>query len=266
MVSRLLRFAPPHLNHRGSHLNHRAVALIISLLAPLAWLVLGSGPANAATPSADAEGCIQSSHGVHVHFVLDFSRPKATVSGLALSGFDKSSCDGQPVKIILSGNEAGNPAADPTETLSTLDSTVDACNGTAVPDNKQALIENGSITLRGCATTDDSSLGAYADVLPLTRLTVYVAGQEVTPEVLGTEAFANGVGGSANAGTSLSGTDVSGASVLGLPLTGGPHSWLFWLGLLLFVLGLASLVFDRLRDSHAIALARVRRPEPPTDR
>jgi hypothetical protein len=213
-------------------------------------------PALAVAPTADASTCLPATQGVTVHFLLSdpaHSLPK--VAGVTLHGFDEDTCDGQPVTVTLSGNPAGNPAADATDLLSTFDSTLDPCTGAQVKD--PVVVKHGAISLHGCQSTSDASLGAYADVHDLTQLEVEVNGHQVEtgpgPKVLGTEVFANGQSGSSAGHATIKGT--SGL----LPFTGGPYSLWFWVGVLCFMFGLVSLLIDRFTETRATVLGLVSR-------
>jgi hypothetical protein len=220
------------------------------------WFSSSAIPALAATPMTDTPACVATSQGVTTHFVLAYGhRPVPGVAEVVLRGFDEGTCDGQPVIVTLSGNQAGDPAADATDLLSTYDSTVDPCSGGALTD--PVFIKNDSITLRGCQTTNDPALGAYADVHDLTLLRVEVNGHEVEtgprPKVLGTEVFANG-----ESGTSAGHAAIQGTSGL-LPFTGGLSSLWFWVGVLCFMFGLVSLLIDRFTETRAAVLGLVSR-------
>jgi hypothetical protein len=213
-------------------------------------------PALAVAPTADASTCLPATQGVTVHFLLSdpaHSLPK--VAGVTLHGFDEDTCDGQPVTVTLSGNQAGNPAAPATDVLSSFDSTVNACSGKAL--SEPVVVKDGSISLRGCQSTKDPALGAYADLHDLTLLRVEVNGHEVAtgpgPKVLGTEVFGNGASGSSAGHTAIEGT--SGL----LPFTGGPYSLWFWVGVLCFMFGLVSLLIDRFTETRATVLGLVSR-------
>ena len=242
--------------------RRRAAAAIGAATVAAAWALLGpAGTAAAATSMNAGGGCLPASRAVTVHFVLGGSgTPSPGIGGLSLTGFDPGSCDGQPVEVELAGNAAGDPTAPVTELLSTLDSSRDACTG--AKSQASAVIDGGSITLNACPTTDDPQVGAYADLHDLTRLAVRVSGQEVPSQpggvVLG------------NQGTRPRG-DGSGAEVLGeqvtrprdsasgiLPFTGGPHPIGLWLGCLLVLFGIASMVFERLADGRLALAALVR--------
>jgi hypothetical protein len=229
----------------------RLACLVLAV--PGVLLIGAAGPALGATPSLDASGCASSSQGVSVHFDLARSGATPGISGVQLSGFDAGQCDGQPVEVTLFGNQAGNTPADPSELLSTLDSSLDPCSGKSAA--APVLIHSGAVSLHGCAHVKSGSGAAFASVHDLTRLTVSVAGHQVQtrpPEVLGTEAFANGSGGSG-----MPGTVVSGPSFAGLPLTGGPHSWLFWVGVLLVLFGFGSLLVDRFKTTRAMTFGTI---------
>ena len=224
--------------------------------------VLGPAAAADAAVSTNAAGrCLPSSGAVTVHFVLGGSgAPTPGIAGVSLTGFDPGSCDGQPVTVTLSGNQAGDPNAPVTELLSTLDSKRDACTGATSED--PVLVDGGSITLSACPTTDDPQVGAYADLHDVTRLTVKVSGHVVPSQpggvVLGEQ------------GTRPRGDD-GGAEVLGeqvtrprdtasgiLPFTGGPYPIGIWVGGLLVLFGIASILLDRLADSRVAFAALVK--------
>ena len=240
-----------------------AGAAVAATLAVLAILALPAG-AEAATPVTGTPGCLPSSKGVTVHYELgQASGPEPGIAGLTLQGFDSHTCDGQPVVVTLSGNAAGDPSAGATELLSTLDSSRDACTGDKL--EQPELIDNGTITLTGCAGTDDAHRGAYASVHDLTLLTVSVSGRTVPTgsEVLGTSATRPHAGSDEPGGAQVLGIQASrpraGSGLLAF--TGGPQPLMFWGGLLLLVFGVASLVLDRLRDTRAawVGLTKERR-------
>jgi phage tail sheath protein FI len=240
---------------RRSLTGRGRVAIGIAVTAAF-WFSSSAIPALAATPTADASTCLPATQGVTVHFLLSNpARSVPEVAGVTLHGFDEDTCDGQPVTVTLSGNQAGNPAAPATDVLSSFDSTVNACSGKALTD--PVFIKNDSITLRGCQTTNDPALGAYADVHDLTLLRVEVNGHEVEtgprPKVLGTEVFANG-----ESGTSAGHAAIQGTSGL-LPFTGGLSSLWFWIGVLCFMFGLVSLLIDRFTETRAAVLGLVSR-------
>jgi len=227
--------------------------------------VLGFPAATAAaTPLAGTPGCLPSSKGVTVHYELgQASGPVPGIAGLTLQGFDPHTCDGQPVVVTLSGNAAGDPSASPTELLSTLDSSRDACSGAKL--EHPLVIDSGAITLTGCAGTGDAHRGAYASVHDVTQLTVSVDGRTVPTgsEVLGTSATRPHASDGGPGGAQVLGIQASrpraGSGLLAF--TGGPQPLMFWGGLLLLLFGVASLVLDRLRDTRAawIGLTKQRR-------
>jgi hypothetical protein len=245
----------------GSSRSRRSLAgrgrvAIGAVIVAAFWLSSSAMPALAATPTADASTCLPTTHGVTVHFLLSNpARSVPEVAGVTLHGFDEDTCDGQPVTVTLSGNQAGNPAAPATDVLSSFDSTVNACSGKAL--SEPVVVKDGSISLRGCQSTKDPALGAYADVHDLTLLRVEVNGHEVEtgprPKVLGTEVFANG-----ESGTSAGHAAIQGTSGL-LPFTGGLSSLWFWIGVLCFMFGLVSLLIDRFTETRAAVLGLVSR-------
>ena len=223
-----------------------------ALAAALLMLAAPAG-AEAVTPVTGTPGCLPSSKGVTVHYELgQASGPEPGIAGLTLQGFDSHTCDGQPVVVTLSGNSAGDPSATATDLLSTLDSSRDACTGAKLAEPK--VIDKGTITLSGCAGTDDAQRAAYASVHDLTRLTVTVDGRTVPTgsEVLGTSATRPHADKGGPGGAQVLGIQASrpraGSGLLAF--TGGPQPLMFWGGLLLLVFGLASLVLDRLRDTR----------------
>lgn len=230
---------------RKSIVGAIAMAVLGLLAIGLAWLGGGTAVASPLTGS-----CAAGSHGVAVHFEWPSLPAEPAISGVALSGFDPGSCDGQPVELTLSGNPAGNPATDPTELLSTLDSAKDPCTGSALGHPR--TIANGSITLTGCSSTQDPGKGAYASVHDITRIRVQVdghdvlapgapGGSQVSAPQGGTHSGGQGGNGSSSAGPAGAGTTVTGV----LPNTGGPFGFVLLLGIVLLVFGVVLMFTNR---------------------
>lgn len=220
--------------------------------------LLGGGSAA----MADITGqCVASSRGVAVHFLLAFdnAHPGARISGVRLSGFDQDSCDGKPAIVTLSGNQAGNRAQDPTELLSTLDSSADRCTGT--PLTEPGTVVSGSIALRGCRSVSHPDGAAFASVHDVTRLTVEVAGHQVQARpsvVLGAQAHRPGTqaGGQGGAQVASGQPGSSGSGAFGqLPNTGGPARIMLLLGIVLVIFGIALVLtaLPRRGDERAAA-------------
>jgi hypothetical protein len=235
-------------------------------------LISGGGAAFGAGHGLNGASCLSELQGVSVHFLTAVGTPpRASVTGMVVDGFSSSSCDGQPVEIILRGNTAGDPAARATDLLSTLDSSRDSCTNATLED--PLVITGGAITLHGCAATTDPHHAAYADIHDLTRLVVKVNGHEISahegPPVTGNDPAQppQGTGphdgalpgsgppatgsqaGDAPAGDPQTGAladDGAGQGGAGvLPFTGGPSEATLWLGLLLVLCGSMTLLARR---------------------
>lgn len=150
-------------------------------------LVVGavSGAILVAAPDAAAatgSGCIAATSGAQVHFLVDFAGADATISGLTITGFDSSACDGLPVTVVINGNKAGDPGQPADELLTTLDSTRDPCTNAELAP--AVTVSGGTVTLRGCSSVTDPNQAAYADLHDATQLVVTVSGA-VLPVVVG---------------------------------------------------------------------------------
>lgn len=242
------------LQGRHRRVIRNSIATVL-LSAALVVPMLGADSANAEVASGSGHGCWPSSGPVTVHFELG---AQPGVAGVVLQGFDPHTCDGQPVTVTLSGNQAGDPNAPVTELLSTLDSSRDACTGAKL--HQPAVIDGGTIELTGCASTTDPQEGAYADLHDLTQLSVAVSGQEVPSQpgtvILGEQATrprANGGSGAAQV-LGIQATRPRGGISGVLASTGGPQPLMFWGGLLILLFGVGSILLDRvtgLREAFA---------------
>lgn len=217
-------------------------------------LVSGGSAAYGVSPSAAARSCTAASDGINVHYLLkDVVAQGSVIAGISLSGFSRV-CDGKSVAVTLAGNSAGDSAAPAIDLLSTLDSRLDPCTGENAGD--PAVVTDASITIHGCASTDNPQRGAYASIQNVTRLTVKWNGQDIRLQGSGTES-GNESGGADNGGdsgnrseevsgglgvnTGSDGSGVQNAVSSGLlPFTGGPGAMTFWLGVLLVLTGLVT--------------------------
>ena len=218
--------AAPH-----RHGRRRWVALVVAVLAAAS---LGCGsPAFAGTGAMPTETICKPADGlVTVHFIQEGTAPE--IDGVQLNGFDAASCDGQPVKVLLAGNAAGDPEAPVTEVLTTLDSADSPCAHAGA--RHAAVITSGTVTLRACLDPAVNDGHGPASIHDATLLRVVVAGQLVPsrpgPSVLGTEAFADTPNARTGDGHSASAS---------LPQAGGPGADWLVAGLIAVCLGAAVL-------------------------
>ncbi len=198
--------------------------------------VLAAGSPGCSSPAFAATGatptgtiCTPADGLVTVHFIQAGTVPE--IDGVQLNGFDAATCDGQPVKVVLAGNAAGDPRAPATDVLTTLDSTDGPCAQEGA--RRAAVITSGTVTLRACLDASSVNDGhGPASIHDATLLRVVVAGQVVAsrpgPTVLGTEAFADK--------PPARPRDNHGASAA-LPHAGGPGSQWLLAGLVLTGVG-----------------------------
>lgn len=255
---------------QGARLRTGMAVVLLSAVLILGWQTLTQSSALGASP----DECVASSQDVQVHFLTDFAGSNAAIAGLELRGLDPGACDGQPVKVTLSGNNAGDPAQAPTRMLSVLDSSLEPCTGAKASTPK--VVAGGRIALHGCPTVSTPSGAAYADMHDATRLTVEVAGrgipigggpnvlgpptidgggpdgdgggpdgsdtgdesEDTEPQVLGVEQFAD----APSSGQAEVPTAVAAGGLLAD--TGGPRTLMLWLGVLLVLFGVLSLLRD----------------------
>lgn len=202
---------------------------------------LGSGsPAFAVTGAMPTSTICTPADGlVTVHFMQAGTVPE--IDGVQLNGFDAASCDGQPVKVVLAGNAAGDPSAPATEVLTTLDSANNPCAHAGA--RHAAVITSGTVTLRACSDASVNDGHGPASIHDATQLRVLVNGQLVAsrpgPVVLGTEAFADKPTAPRQIGHSASAV---------LPHAGGPGSQ--WLLAGLTLTGVGANVLWRARRSR----------------
>lgn len=228
--------------------------VLVSTAIVFGWQFLGQLPTFAATSSA----CGATEDGIQIHYQVGESTGDLGISGIELSGFEPASCDGKPVKVTFSGNDAGDPAAEAVRLLAVLDSSQDPCAGS--PAEHPDFIGGGRIELRACSTVTDYTGAAYADLHDVTRLRVQVDDREMPlspgvdgdtsapdAEILGVEQRAAGSSPGASAGL---GPQTAGF----MPATGGPQSLMLWSGVLLVMFGLASLAWDLTRPRGQVDL------------
>lgn len=178
--------------------------------------------------------------GATAHFAggLSGSPPAPNISTVSISGLTGADCNGSTVVAVLEGNPAGDPSADPTETLATYNSKLDPCS--QQPLTTPNVVAAGSITLSGCAT--GGVAGVITNIHDLTRVALSVGGQNLPVTVEG-ETFTKS--GAAPI------TSAKPASVLGttaeLPFTGSWAALTFWIGILFLLGGLVFILLARTR-------------------
>lgn len=249
---------------------------VAGLLGLAAATVVGTGAAVllAGAPSASAatsgSACAAATSGAQVHYLVALGSTGPAISGVTISGFDQSACDGLPVTLVLSGNTAGDPAQPANELLSTLDSSLDQCTGAKLPG--PVTISGGVITLHGCSSVTDPHAAAYVSIHDVTQLALSVAGASTPaqvggittqttppapPTTGGTTPSSSGSQGVAGVHTQASGgghgTSGQGGTHTGpLASTGVKVALLTAIGLLLLALGLFLLIAARRRRAgHA---------------
>lgn len=196
----------------------------------LSYLIALGPPAFAA-----GESCSASAAGVQTRYLLHTADGPLTISGVALSGFDPATCDGQTVRVSFYGNAAGDSAAS-TDLLSVMDTSAIPCRRDG--DDSPVVLHEGSITVRGCAEAADPHGAAFVDVHDVTSLRVQVAGagpSDITkPKVLGSQAIQDGA--------EMPAPPASGDA---LGDTGGARLVAAYLGLAFLLLGILALARRR---------------------
>lgn len=194
-----------------------------------------------------------------VHYSLDDSAdPKtASITGIRISGLVVSGCaDPLPSSITIKGTPSGDPSVEPTETLTSLDSTRDPCTGQELA--QPTFVTNGAISWTACPT---GGPGGYANVHDATRLILRVAGQAISLEPPAKGTATDGPGSTAVLGEKVTknpargGTGTSALHEITdrLPFTGGPMQRLAAAGLILVLLGAALLLIVRSRRRRRMA-------------
>lgn len=253
----------------GAHVSRRAFLAATAGAALLAATI--AVPASAATSTPRVAPCVALTSGIQARFlVANDSHGTLALSGLVLSNLDETLCDGQPVTVSFSGNADGDPNAPANLPLAILDSTQNPCTGAQLPN--PVVITAGMITLHACPTVNDPTKAAFINVHDVTLMTVQVDGQiiDVNPvnptgpssSPTGPTSSSTGPSSSTNApSTSVlgetftnSGGGTSGgshasvlATVTQLPFTGTYAALIFWLGVLLVVGGLLSILLAQRR-------------------
>jgi hypothetical protein len=154
--------------------------------------------------------------GVHYSVAFSGDDGRAGITDLEVTGVSSAGCDGQPVRVLLEGNSAGDPNGPPTEALGQFDSTRDPCTDARL--THPGVITDGQIGVPVCST---GATAQMVDVHDLTRVELFVRGQHASAQVLGEKATRGG----------------SGSGVPQLPFTGSWAALTFWLGLVMVALG-----------------------------
>lgn len=210
-------------------LRRRAVTTATATLVGL--LVVPMATAYGAAPvSSSPSACTVDAGNASVHFTIATSAtpPEARVTAVRISGLSVTGCtDNVPARLTIKGTPSGDPTTEPTETLTTLNSTLDPCTGKplAVP----GYVTDGAITLTTCAT---GGRGGYADAHDATRLVLHVAGRSVhlgasAGHMRGAEPGTEVLGEKFTHAAPARGGQAAPAGASGLPFTGG------WIGPLL---------------------------------
>lgn len=240
--------------------SHRSVAIASASIAiGFAALSATGATAHAATPSDAPAVCTVDGSDASVHYVVRNATNSnaAAISGISITGLVVSECaDPLPATLTIKGTPSGDPSVEPTETLTSLDSTRDPCTGQKLP--QPSFVTNGAISWTACPT---GGPGGYANVHDATRLILQVAAQAISlgPPAKGTAT--NGPGSTAVLGEKVTknpdrgGTGNSALHEITdrLPFTGSPVERLVAAGLILVLMGGALLLVVRSRRRRRVA-------------
>lgn len=174
--------------------------------------------------------CLTGTHGAAIGYSLEEFPQGPAIAKVTVGNLD-AGCDGSPVLLVLSGNQAGDPLAPADERLTTLDSALDPCAQTA--RDHAPVVHGGTITLDACLSGGPAQ---YASVHDVTQVTLRVRGHLTA--VLG-ETIQRSPGQDTSAA----------ATPLGdLPFTGSWAALTFWIGVAASLSGALLIGFARRRD------------------